>query len=136
MIDLDRLETRLHADLAAALGVSPDAVYLGEQPQRVQRGGLEVWIEPTGSERPEVDTVLLRYELRLRLKTRPGARRTGAEPALTLRQHAETLRERYDGTRAFANEVPQVVACALEVLDANAEDTGYEQSVELRVLVQ
>ena len=62
-------------DLAAVLAVVPDAIYVGDQPQKITRQGLEVWVEPGAGGVAQVGALKVHpYVLHVRLKTRRGAK--------------------------------------------------------------
>jgi hypothetical protein len=132
---------QLRADLAQALSVPAAAVYVGREPQKITRQGLEVWIHALQTEqrgRGGGDQVKLHpYELHVRLKTRREGDKTGVSQLDTVRRALESLRERYDGTRPFVAALPALIAVQVEEasLDDDAgDDDLLDGALLLRVL--
>lgn len=108
------LMLQLRADLAQQLGLSAQAVYVGDRPQKVTRQGLEVWIEPQDIEAPEPGLNLHPYDVHVRLKARRSGSQTGEEQVELLKEQAEVVRWRYDGSRLFHRAVPRLLASKAE----------------------
>jgi hypothetical protein len=100
----------LSADVASTLGLPVEAVYMGRQAQKVTRQGLEVWVQPGGTEPVGRGLTFHTYDLHVRLKTKRQADGTGAEQLEVVRDAIDLLRERYDGRRPFVQAVPALVA--------------------------
>lgn len=105
---------QVRAELARLLGLPAEAVYVGDRAQKVPRQGLEVWIEPQDVEAPEAGLKLHPYQLHLRLKARRGADQTGEELVEKIKQSAEQVRRRFDGSRPYAQAVPRLLAVQAE----------------------
>lgn len=112
---------QLRADLALALGLPSAAVYVGLDPQRVARPGLEVWIRPAGVE-PAPGLRLHRYEVHARLRSRREGDQTGAAQSSAVLRALATLSARYEGARPFVRAVPTLVA--IEVGEHGLEEAG------------
>lgn len=117
----DDFTLQLRADLANVVGVPASAVYLGREPQKVTRQGLEVWIRPAGTEPVGRGTTFHIFEVHLRLKARREGDGTGAEQLEIVRGAIDILRLRLDGTRPYARAVPTLIAVQAEELDADRD---------------
>ena len=77
-------------DLAAVLAIVPDAIYVGDQPQKITRQGLEVWVEPGAGGVAQVGALKVHpFVLHVRLKTRRGPSLTGADEIARVRSALE-----------------------------------------------
>ena len=127
----------LRGDLAAALSLPPEAIYAGDQPQRVTRQGLEIWVEagPGGAALAGALTVHP-YSLHVRLKTRRGPNLTGADEISAIKRALETIRSRYDGTRPFAASLRSLIAAQVEgeSVSADSESGVLEGNLQLKLL--
>jgi len=137
----DDLVLQLRADVARALSLPAAAVYVGRQPQKVTRTGLEVWLRPLETEphgRGGGDQVKVHpYEVHVRLKARREQSQTGADQLDRVRAALEVLRERYDGARPFAAAVPDLIAVHAEEgsVDEDPDDDDLlDGTLVLRVL--
>ncbi len=124
--------TELRKDLATALGLPADAVYLGRQSRKVTRQGLEVWIRPGGTEPVSRDLTFHTYDLHVRLKTKREGDLTGAEQLEVIRTALDGLRERLDGRRPFAAKVPALIATQAD--EQSADEDEDDQDVLTAVL--
>lgn len=126
----------LSADVAAALSIDPAAVYLGRDPQKVTRTGLEVWIRPVDVEASGRARLHV-LELHLRLKARREGNLTGGRQLELVLTGLDALCARFDGRRPFAQALPALIATDAEhgALDHDAEDQDVlDGTLRLRVL--
>lgn len=124
--------TELRKDLATALGLPTDAVYVGRQPRKVARQGFEVWIRPGGTEPVGRGLTFHTYDVHVRLKTKREGDLTGAEQLEVVRDALDGLRERLDGLRPFAKKVPSLVATQAD--EQSADEDEDDQDVLTAVL--
>ena len=128
----DEFMTELSSDLASALGLPADAVYVGRQPRKVTRQGLEVWIRPGGTEPVGRGLTFHTYDVHLRLKTKREGDLTGADQLEVIRAALDGLRERLDGRRPFAQKVPTLIATQAD--EQSADEDEDDQDVLTAVL--
>ncbi|HBP21952.1 MAG TPA: hypothetical protein DEA08_29725 [Planctomycetes bacterium] len=124
-------------DLAAVLAVVPDAIYVGDQPQKITRQGLEVWVEPGAGGVAQVGALKVHpYVLHVRLKTRRGPSLTGADEIARVRSALETLQARYDGARPFVADLPLLLAVQAEgsSVETDPESGALDGSLQLKLL--
>lgn len=115
----DDFTLQLRADVANALGLPAAAVYVGRDPQKVTRQGLEVWVQPAGTEAVGRGLTFHVFDLHVRLKTKREGDLTGAQQLEVVREAVADLRLRLDGTRPFARALPTLVAVQVDETDAD-----------------
>lgn len=122
---LQTLTPLLLADLAQLLGLPHDSVYLGREPQKVARAGLEVWVRPQeGESLARGGGHQLRahaLEVHVRLKTLREADQTGADQLGQVQATLEQVRARYDGARPFVQDLPDLIAVHVEELSTDED---------------
>ncbi len=113
----------LTADVGRALQLQPTAIYLGREPQKVQRQGFEVWVKPEAVE-TQAATRLHTLDLHVRLRARREGNLSGGVQLGSVLDAIARLRDRYDGLRPFSQTVPALVALEAEAgpLDTDPED--------------
>lgn len=128
----------LEPDLRTALSLTGDAVHRGRQPRAVTSpGALEVWIEPREVRSQQGGlggTVAHNYRLHLRLKSVLEPNRTGASQHDTLAGHEQTVRRRYDGSRAFYSVTDFVCMSVGESFAGESEGQLLDRYTELTAL--
>ncbi|MCO5171156.1 MAG: hypothetical protein M9894_33040 [Planctomycetes bacterium] len=117
----DDFTRELRADLANTLGLPAGAVYLGREPQKVTRQGLEVWVRPAGAEAVGPYLTFHTFEVHVRLKARREGDGTGAEQLEVVRPALDALRLRLDGARPYARAVPTLVAVQADEVDTDRD---------------
>lgn len=131
----ETLEAALVGQLSAALQLPVSAVYAGEQSQAIQRMGLEVWLEPDGSEQPAPGTRVVRYRVHLRRRVVLRPARTIGPEGGALRRVAEDLVEQLDGTRPFADRLPQLVGLGLSDGELIHLDNELDLALDLEAVI-
>lgn len=126
------LMLQLKADLAQLFTLPAEAVYVGDQPQKITRAGLEVWIEPKETERAERSSWIHNYVVHVRLKTKRAGDLAGGEVVESLKTFTERVRVHYDGTRPFIAAVPSLLAVEADESGVENDDSVIDASVRLR----